>query len=78
MKRRAEQEKPRAMKILKNIGLVLLIPGIVLIIAAFIWFALEPSSWNPLGPFFIGVSLLAIDLLGLVVFSVYKITYKKN
>ena len=61
------------MKVFKRIGLVFLIVGIACIAAAFIWAAVEPSSWDVLGPFFIGIFLLAMDLLGLLVFIIYRI-----
>lgn len=55
------------LKKFKKIRLTALIMGIVLIVGSLIWFALDPKSMNPLGPFFIGVSLLFIDLLSLVI-----------
>ena len=66
------------MKTLKIIGLSFLIVGIACIVAAFIWASLDPSEWDVLGPLFVGMFLLAIDLLGLIIFFIYRVISKRR
>ena len=66
------------MKTLKIIGLLFLIVGIACVAAAFIWGVVDPGAWDALGPFFVGLFLLAIDLLGLIALLIYRVILKRT
>ncbi len=59
------------MKYLKIVSIILISAGIVSVIAAFIWGWVDPQTLAPLVPFFIGIWLFVIGLLGLIIFWVY-------
>ena len=55
---------------------IVILAGVVLIIAALIWSAADPESWDILIPLFLGIGLLGLGLLGLIIFYVYSLTRK--
>jgi len=67
------------MKYLKNVSLIFIFAGIVLVIVAFIWSFVEPYSWHGATlPFFFGLLFLPIGLLCLIIFYVYPSVLKRR